>query len=199
MQYSFILNVALFVSSALSKPAALTPLNDRIARRRGGSHHGGLPKIVGTSAGTSDGTYNVAASAPAAKVANVIQYSSNWAGAVLLAPPVAGTMFNSVLGTFTVPTPSVPTGGKVGTYAASLWVGIDGDTAQQSSGKPALASPQSSHLPAKLHSHMIHGTSGIPTTLPTSPLPNSPSRQATSFNSLSRLPQPPRDRSSSRT
>ncbi|KAF7370152.1 Aspergillopepsin [Mycena sanguinolenta] len=39
-----------------------------------------------------------------------VDYSSNWAG------------------TFVVPTPKAPSGGGSGTYSASAWVGIDGDT-----------------------------------------------------------------------
>ncbi|KAK6196808.1 hypothetical protein LQW54_011169 [Pestalotiopsis sp. IQ-011] len=51
-------------------------------------------------------------------------YSTNWAGAVLI-----GTGYTTVTGTFTVPTPKVPTGGSAAkTYSASAWVGIDGDT-----------------------------------------------------------------------
>jgi len=53
--------------------------------------------------------------------------SSNWAGAVLNEP--AGT-FRSVTGTFTVPTPSEPSGGGSGSHSASAWVGIDGDSCQ---------------------------------------------------------------------
>lgn len=53
-----------------------------------------------------------------------VSYSSNWAGAVLV-----GTGYKSVTGTITVPTPSIPSGGSSSTqYAASAWVGIDGDT-----------------------------------------------------------------------
>ncbi|KAF2110796.1 peptidase A4 family-domain-containing protein [Lophiotrema nucula] len=53
-----------------------------------------------------------------------VQYSSNWAGAVLI-----GSGYKSVTGTITVPTPKVPSGGSSRTqYAASAWVGIDGDT-----------------------------------------------------------------------
>lgn len=53
-----------------------------------------------------------------------VEYSSNWAGAVLI-----GSGFTEVTGTITVPTPSVPSGGNSRTeYAASAWVGIDGDT-----------------------------------------------------------------------
>lgn len=36
-----------------------------------------------------------------------VEYSSNWAGAVLI-----GTGYKSVTGTFTVPTPSAPSGGS---------------------------------------------------------------------------------------
>jgi hypothetical protein len=45
-----------------------------------------------------------------------VDYSSNWAGAVLI-----GTGYTSVTGTFTVPQPST-------TGSGSAWVGIDGDT-----------------------------------------------------------------------
>ena len=58
-----------------------------------------------------------------------ISYSTNWAGAVITAPP-AGQTFKSVSGRFTVPKASKPpsaTGN--GPWSASAWVGIDGDTA----------------------------------------------------------------------
>ncbi|KAF4622679.1 hypothetical protein G7Y89_g14348 [Cudoniella acicularis] len=50
-----------------------------------------------------------------------VEYSSNWAGAVLTAPP-AGTTFNAVSARFVVPTPTGSDG------SAAAWVGIDGDT-----------------------------------------------------------------------
>ena len=53
------------------------------------------------------------------------QYSTNWAGAVLV-----GTGYTSVSGTIKVPTPKAPAGDNGGSYAASAWVGIDGDTCQ---------------------------------------------------------------------
>ncbi|KAJ9220599.1 hypothetical protein DTO169C6_7112 [Paecilomyces variotii] len=57
-----------------------------------------------------------------------VEYSSNWAGAVLI-----GTGYTKVTGTFTVPTPSVPSGGRSNEeYCASAWVGIDGDTCSTS-------------------------------------------------------------------
>ncbi len=55
-----------------------------------------------------------------------IQYSSNWAGAVITSPP-SGQIFKAVSGKFSVPTPSAR-GGASGSYSASAWVGIDGDT-----------------------------------------------------------------------
>ncbi len=55
-----------------------------------------------------------------------VSYSSNWAGAVLV-----GSGYTSVVGTIIVPTPQVPSGGSSSIqYAASAWVGIDGDTCQ---------------------------------------------------------------------
>ncbi|KUI52921.1 Aspergillopepsin-2 [Cytospora mali] len=53
-----------------------------------------------------------------------VSYSTNWAGAVQI-----GTGYDSITGTIEVPTPSVPSGGSsTKQYAASAWVGIDGDT-----------------------------------------------------------------------
>lgn len=53
-----------------------------------------------------------------------VEYSSNWAGAVLV-----GSGYQSVTGTFVVPTPKEPSGGSSSTtYSASAWVGLDGDT-----------------------------------------------------------------------
>ncbi|KAJ5457574.1 hypothetical protein N7475_008962 [Penicillium sp. IBT 31633x] len=52
------------------------------------------------------------------------EYSSNWAGAVLI-----GTGYTAVTAEFTVPTPKLPTGASSKKqYCASAWVGIDGDT-----------------------------------------------------------------------
>lgn len=53
-----------------------------------------------------------------------VSYSTNWAGAVQI-----GTGYDDITGTIVVPTPSVPDGGSsTKKYAASAWVGIDGDT-----------------------------------------------------------------------
>jgi hypothetical protein len=58
-----------------------------------------------------------------------VDYSTNWTGGVLTAPP-SGQTFNAVSASFVVPQPSVPSGKSSGTYSASAWVGIDGDTYQ---------------------------------------------------------------------
>ncbi|KIP01872.1 hypothetical protein PHLGIDRAFT_79961 [Phlebiopsis gigantea 11061_1 CR5-6] len=52
------------------------------------------------------------------------EYSSNWAGSV-----IGGNTWKQVTGTFTVPVAQEPVGGT-GQHAASVWVGIDGDTCQ---------------------------------------------------------------------
>ncbi|KAL4811308.1 peptidase A4 family-domain-containing protein [Aspergillus unguis] len=53
-----------------------------------------------------------------------VEYSSNWAGAVLI-----GTGYTTVTGEFTVPTPKAGTGSSSRQEScASAWVGIDGDT-----------------------------------------------------------------------
>ncbi|KAK3316506.1 acid proteinase [Apodospora peruviana] len=57
-----------------------------------------------------------------------VEYSTNWAGAVLI-----GSGYKTVTATIVVPTPHRPSGGSTTTqYAASAWVGIDGDTCQTS-------------------------------------------------------------------
>ncbi|KAH9845584.1 aspergillopepsin [Teratosphaeria destructans] len=55
-----------------------------------------------------------------------VEYSSNWAGAVVISSGIT-----EVTGKFTVPTPSTPSSGSSREeYAASAWVGIDGDTCE---------------------------------------------------------------------
>lgn len=53
-----------------------------------------------------------------------VEYSTNWAGAVIISSDVT-----EVTALITVPTPSKPSGGSSRSeYCASAWVGIDGDT-----------------------------------------------------------------------
>ncbi|KAJ7039098.1 aspergillopepsin [Mycena alexandri] len=107
--FASLLTYVLFVTAALARPNPR--LEARLARRAAGSHLSS-PRLP------SNG--------PAALASNVTnaEFSSNWAGASFESP--AGT-YKAVTGTFVVPSPTAPSGGS-GTFAASAWVGIDGDT-----------------------------------------------------------------------
>lgn len=94
---------ALAASAAFALPSGRERLNKRVASRQGLPRHS---------------EQNLASNA------SHVDYSTNWAGAVLSAD--AGT-YKSVTATFTVPTPKEPSGGS-GSHSASAWVGIDGDT-----------------------------------------------------------------------
>ncbi|RDL41398.1 Uncharacterized protein BP5553_01377 [Venustampulla echinocandica] len=108
----------LFAGTALAHPRARTTLEERVSNRASGRQTRPADIISEATEVTETGNQtNVA-------------YSTNWSGAVLTSPP-AGTTFNGVSATFVVPTPKVPSGqSKSGTYSASAWVGIDGDTYQ---------------------------------------------------------------------
>ena len=110
----------IFTTAALlaaTVQAAPSRLADRVARRQAAFTHDPSPRLPATGE----------VQAPEGNETQV-QYSSNWSGAVLESPP-SGQTFKSVTGTFVVPTPKVPSGDS-GTYSASAWVGIDGDTYQ---------------------------------------------------------------------
>ncbi|KAJ7611782.1 peptidase G1 [Roridomyces roridus] len=95
---------ALLATTVLAAPRG--NLESRIARRRGGLRQQSLTSL------TSNTTH--------------AEFSSNWAGASFES---AANTYKSVTGTFVVPTPKVPSGkSSSGSYAASAWVGIDGDT-----------------------------------------------------------------------
>jgi len=103
-----VLSYVLFATSVFAAPRS--NIDARIARRAGA--HLSSPRLP------ADGV-----SALAGNTSHV-EYSSNWAGASW--ESASGT-YKSVTGTFVVPTPKAPSGGS-GTYSASAWVGIDGDT-----------------------------------------------------------------------
>jgi len=98
-------NLLLAANVAIASPlmeGAKAELSRRNALRRSGKLHStGISKIVnGTAA----------------------EESTNWAGAAL-----TGSGFTEVQGTFTVPKPSIPSGGSSRTqYCGAAWVGIDG-------------------------------------------------------------------------
>ncbi|KZT08178.1 uncharacterized protein LAESUDRAFT_649938 [Laetiporus sulphureus 93-53] len=105
-----LLSYVVFATAVLAAPRG-TGLAGRVARRAEGSHLSHPKQVVENPVNGN--------------VSNV-EYSSNWAGAVYAE---SSGYFKAVTGTFTVPTPSAPNGGS-GTYAASAWVGIDGDTCE---------------------------------------------------------------------
>ena len=121
MHHSTLVSLALVAVGVSSAPAstANSRLADRVARRQA--------RLSGL---THDPSPRKPASPDFQTEANTThpEYSSNWSGAVLESPP-AGQKFTQVTGSFVVPTPRVPSGGR-GTYSASAWVGIDGDTYQ---------------------------------------------------------------------
>ncbi|KAF2085963.1 hypothetical protein K490DRAFT_45638 [Saccharata proteae CBS 121410] len=122
MKFSAIFSGALLASLAAAAPHARagpqereSRLAKRVARREAATRTGMSKPMAPVAAADleEEGLIN----------STHISYSSNWAGAVYEEPP-SGT-FTAVAATITVPVPSAT---AVGTYSASAWVGIDGDT-----------------------------------------------------------------------
>ncbi|PYH47115.1 A4/G1 family peptidase [Aspergillus saccharolyticus JOP 1030-1] len=114
MKTSTLLTAGLLATAAVAAPLTEKRAAAKAARlaRRGENRKSNPPLKPGT---------NEAINLTGAKDT---EYSSNWAGAVLV-----GTGYTAVTAEFTVPTPSVPSGGSSREqYCASAWVGIDGDT-----------------------------------------------------------------------
>ncbi|KAB8077620.1 peptidase A4 family-domain-containing protein [Aspergillus leporis] len=116
MKFSTILSSSVLASVALASPLTSQRRARNAARlqARASQRHSNFPYKEGTSEILHlNETTNE-------------EYSSNWAGAVLI-----GSSYTSVTGTFVVPTPSIPSGGSSREqYCASAWVGIDGDTCE---------------------------------------------------------------------
>lgn len=96
---------ALFAATTLAAPAAQ---NARL--QRAPQPFIPAPAPAGIEPDSTNGTF--------------IQYSENWSGVAWTSPP-SGSTFKSVTGTFNLPPLSAP---GSGTYGASAWVGIDGDS-----------------------------------------------------------------------
>ena len=104
------------IASALPEGVVLTPRAPRMQARR--AQRRGNVRLP------AEGDHEAALNAPTNNTNT--DYSSNWAGAVLI-----GSGYKSVTATIVVPTPKTPSGGSSRTqYAASAWVGLDGDTCQ---------------------------------------------------------------------
>jgi len=104
-------NVLLVANAALAKPMAALKQEARDAIRARNairSTHTFIPSPGSVASADINGTAAV--------------QSSNWAGAAIVTSGVT-----KVSGTFTVPRPSVPSGGSTRTeYCGAAWVGIDG-------------------------------------------------------------------------
>jgi len=125
MKFSTVLFANLLAASAvLAAPrnSRRSGLAERIARRE--AARSGQPLIL-----TEESQALRTEALNAGNATHVTLESTNWGGAILTAPP-AGQTFNAVSASFTVPTPSKPAGVSGSSFAASAWVGIDGDTAQ---------------------------------------------------------------------
>jgi len=106
MKFITIASSLLLAGTSLAAPGTAVRKERALARRAAGRQTKPLQRVSEESA---------LAAAELTNKTNV-EYSGNWAGAVLI-----GTGYTSVTGTFTVPTPTSAGSG-------SAWVGIDGDT-----------------------------------------------------------------------
>lgn len=112
---SFLTKALLIGSSLAAPPRGLTERIQTRSAARGSSHQ-------------SQPMQRLLTNPEHKELANSVQYSSNWAGAIYESQPEEGP-FYAVAGTFTVPEPkTVGEAGGDGVTVGSAWVGIDGDT-----------------------------------------------------------------------
>lgn len=121
MKLSFaVISSLLLATSTLAAPRSKRGLAGRLQRRgvtlqgssvRSKESKNSKTRFNATTGNTSD-----------------VAYSENWSGAAITSPP-SGQTFNAVSGKITAPTPPAPSGiaSTDGEYAASAWVGIDGN------------------------------------------------------------------------
>lgn len=130
MRFTTIASALLLAGNALAAPGTALRRERELQRRASGRKGNPMLKVDGPE-GLSTNNTNV-------------EYSSNWAGAVLI-----GTGYTSVTGTFTIPTPTSAGSGSVSPLSSLVpsqlhyskmrfyycftnfiqaWVGIDGDT-----------------------------------------------------------------------
>ncbi|KAJ6164438.1 Aspergillopepsin-2 [Penicillium chermesinum] len=106
------LSATLLATGALAAPLTSQRQARNLARRAAGTRHSHPPYKPNTEEPLQ------------LNATSHEEYSSNWAGAVLI-----GTGYTAVTAEFVVPLPSPPSGGSpFEQYCASAWVGIDGDT-----------------------------------------------------------------------
>ncbi|MCJ1355486.1 MAG: hypothetical protein MMC33_005478 [Icmadophila ericetorum] len=126
MKFSLLFSSAIFATSIFAAPVdvEIGTTSKHSSKTHSPKVHS--PEIHSTKVQSRLQSHPLIPETEASPDATGVQYSTNWAGAVLTAPP-AGSTFNAISGTFTVPKPSVPSG-KTGTYSGAAWIGIDGDT-----------------------------------------------------------------------
>ncbi|KAF8861794.1 hypothetical protein BDZ45DRAFT_703286 [Acephala macrosclerotiorum] len=122
MKFSIsLISTLLLASTAIAVPHKNAGLARRLQRR--------ARTVRDSSNRAKDSSTKTEASSASSSSSSSIEYSENWSGMAITSPPT-GQTFNAVSGKFTVPTPSAPSGvdSTDGEYAASAWVGIDGNT-----------------------------------------------------------------------
>lgn len=122
---SFLLSNLLLATSVLAAPHSNSGLARRMARRAAGAER----TLQGATLKSKTSTNTKTKFSAQTNTNSSVEYSENWSGMAITSPPT-GQTFNAVSGKFTVPTPSAPSGVEStdDSYAASAWVGIDGNT-----------------------------------------------------------------------
>lgn len=111
MRFFQAIGLLAFAGAALAAPAGSERRAARMARRAAGNKH---------NRPIAPNTQNVADIIEIPANTTHVQYSSNWAGAVIISSGIT-----SVTGTFLVPSDKSDSSSG---SSASAWVGIDGDT-----------------------------------------------------------------------
>ena len=164
-----------FISAAVAAPTKADRRSARLARRAAGLQH---------NRPIAPNTQNLADIIEIETNTTHAQYSSNWAGAVVISSGIT-----SVTGTFTVPSDKSDSGSGA---SASAWVGIDGDTCgaglllrfvfwgfySNANCQQRSCKPESTSLTVEERRPTMHGTSGTLTTPTTSVASRSPPETA---------------------
>ncbi|KAI1787358.1 aspergillopepsin [Ganoderma leucocontextum] len=108
----------LLATAAFAIPTSKERFAQRVARRAGGLTHQSHPKKLVSTLPVTESKEALSGNVSHST------YSENWSGAVL---SESTATYQSVTGTFVVPTPQEPSGDS-GAHYASAWVGIDGAT-----------------------------------------------------------------------
>ena len=111
MKFSQAIGLLTLVGTAIAAPTSTDRRAARLARRAAGIRH---------NRPIAPNTQNLADIIEIETNTTHAQYSSNWAGAVIISSGIT-----SVTGTFTVPSDKSDSSSG---SSASAWVGIDGDT-----------------------------------------------------------------------